>query len=184
GEEGGNAIAEVLFGDYNPGGKLPITFPKTVGQLPLYYNPKPSGRVYDYVDLRGTQYLFPFGYGLSYTRFEYSNLRIDPEKISPNGSVRVQVDVKNVGGRRGDEVVQLYIHDQIASVARPIKELKGFKRITLEPGEQKTVTFTLGPEELSFYDINMDLVVEPGLFEVMVGSSSEDIRLKGAFEVA
>ncbi|MEM2400906.1 MAG: glycoside hydrolase family 3 N-terminal domain-containing protein [Candidatus Bathyarchaeia archaeon] len=183
GEEGGNAIADVLFGDYNPGGKLPITFPKTVGQLPLYYNPKPSGRVYDYVDLRGTQHLFPFGYGLSYTRFEYSNLRVEPEKISPDGSVRVQVDVKNIGGRRGDEVVQLYIHDQLASVARPLKELKGFKRITLEPGEQKTVTFTLGPEELSFYDINMNLIVEPGLFEVMVGSSSEDIRLKGTFEV-
>ncbi|MBS7606540.1 glycoside hydrolase family 3 C-terminal domain-containing protein [Candidatus Bathyarchaeota archaeon] len=184
GEEGGNAIADVLFGDYNPGGKLPITFPKTVGQLPLYYNPKPSGRVYDYVDLRGTQYLFPFGYGLSYTKFEYSNLRITPEKISPEGKVKIQLEVKNVGRYIGDEVVQLYIRDPLASVARPLKELKGFERITLKPGEQKTVEFTLGPEELSFYDVNMDLVVEPGLFEVMVGSSSEDIRLKGTFEVA
>jgi len=183
GEEGGNAIADVLFGDYNPGGKLPITFPKTVGQLPLYYNPKPSGRVYDYVDLRGIQYLFPFGYGLSYTTFEYSNLRISPDKISPEGCVKIQVDVKNTGRYKGDEVVQLYIHDAIASVARPLKELKGFKRITLEPGEQKTVEFTLGPEELSFYDVNMNLTVEPGLFEVMIGSSSEDIRLKGTFEV-
>jgi len=183
GEEGGNAIADILFGDYNPGGKLPITFPKTVGQLPLYYNPKPSGRVYDYVDLRGTQYLFPFGYGLSYTTFEYSNLRISPDKIGLEESVKIQVDVKNTGKFRGDEVVQLYIHDVIASVARPIKELKGFKRITLEPGEQKTVEFTLGPEELSFYDVNMNLTVEPGLFEVMMGSSSEDIRLKGTFEI-
>ncbi|MEM2849219.1 MAG: glycoside hydrolase family 3 N-terminal domain-containing protein [Candidatus Bathyarchaeia archaeon] len=183
GEEGGTAIADVLFGDYNPGGKLPITFPKTVGQLPLYYNPKPSGRVYDYVDLRGVQYLFPFGYGLSYTKFEYSNLRIEPERISPDGRVKVKLDVKNIGGYRGDEVVQLYIHDAIASIARPLKELKGFKRITLEPGEKKTVEFILGLEEISFYDVNMNLTVEPGVFEVMLGSSSEDIRLRGAFEV-
>jgi len=183
GEEGGNAIADILFGDYNPGGKLPITFPKKVGQLPLYYNPKPSGRVYDYVDLRGTQYLFPFGYGLSYTEFEYSNLRITPEKIDPNGKVKIEVDVKNIGKYRGDEIVQLYIRDVFATVARPLKELKGFKRTTLEPGEKKTINFTLGPEELSFYDANMNLIIEPGTFEVMVGSSSEDIRLKGSFEV-
>ncbi|MEM2914484.1 MAG: glycoside hydrolase family 3 C-terminal domain-containing protein, partial [Candidatus Bathyarchaeia archaeon] len=184
GEEGGNAIADVLFGDYNPGGKLPITFPRAVGQLPLYYNQKPSGRVYDYVDLRGTQYQFPFGYGLSYTKFEYNNLRITPEKINPEGKVKIQFDVKNIGRYKGDEVVQLYIHDPLASITRPLKELKGFKRITLEPGEWRNVEFTLGPGELSFYDINMNLVVEPGLFEVMIGSSSEDIRLKGTFEVA
>lgn len=183
GEEGGNAIADVLFGDYNPAGKLPITFPKTVGQLPLYYNPKPSGRVYDYVDLRGTQPLFPFGYGLSYTKFEYSNLMITPEKISHEGKVKIQVDVKNIGRFKGDEVVQLYIRDQLASITRPLKELKGFKRITLEPGEQKTIEFILGPEELSFYDVNMNLIVEPGLFDAMIGSSSEDIRLKGTFEI-
>jgi beta-glucosidase len=183
GEEGGNAIADVLFGDYNPGGKLPITFPRSVGQLPLYYNPKPSGRVYDYVDLRGAQPLFPFGYGLSYTKFEYGNLRINPDKISPEGSVKIQLDVKNIGGYMGDEVVQLYIHDALASIARPLKELKGFKRITLKPGEQKTVEFILSPEELSFYDLNMNLTLEPGLFEVMIGSSSEDIRLKGTLEV-
>ena len=183
GEEGGNAIADVLFGDYNPGGKLPITFPKKVGQLPLYYNPKPSGRVYDYVDLRGPQYLFPFGYGLSYTEFKYSNLRITPEKIDPNGKVQIEVDVKNIGKYKGDEVVQLYIHDVFATVARPLKELKGFKRITLKPEEKRTVKFILGPEELSFYDADMNLTVEPGTFEVMVGSSSEDIRLRGTFEV-
>ncbi|MEO0252055.1 MAG: fibronectin type III-like domain-contianing protein, partial [candidate division WOR-3 bacterium] len=160
------------------------TFPRAVGQLPLYYNQKPSGRVYDYVDLRGTQYQFPFGYGLSYTKFEYNNLRITPEKINPEGKVKIQFDVKNIGRYKGDEVVQLYIHDPLASITRPLKELKGFKRITLEPGEWRNVEFTLGPGELSFYDINMNLVVEPGLFEVMIGSSSEDIRLKGTFEVA
>ena len=183
GEEGGTAIAEVLFGDYNPGGKLPITFPKTVGQLPLYYNHKPTGRVDDYVDLRGKQPLFPFGYGLSYTRFEYSNLKISPEKIGPREQVNISLDVKNIGKYRGDEIVQLYIHDEIASVSKPVKELKGFKRITLEPGEKKTVTFTLGPEDLASYDADMNLVVEPGIFEVLIGSSSEDIRLKGRFEV-
>jgi len=183
GEEGGNAIADVLFGDYNPGGKLPITFPKTVGQLPLYYNYKPTGRIYDYVDLRGKQPLFPFGHGLSYTEFEYSNLKIHPEKISPKGKVNISVDVKNIGKYKGDEVVQLYIHDAVATIAKPVKELKGFKRITLEPGEKETVNFTLTSEDLASYDVNMNLVVEPGVFEVMVGSSSEDIRLNGSFEV-
>jgi len=183
GEEGGNAIADVLFGDYNPGGKLPITFPKTVGQLPLYYNYKPTGRIYDYVDLRGKQPLFPFGHGLSYTEFEYSNLKIHPEKISPKGKVNISVDVKNIGKYKGDEVVQLYIHDAVATIANPVKELKGFKRITLEPGEKETVNFTLTSEDLASYDVNMNLVVEPGVFEVMVGSSSEDIRLNGSFEV-
>jgi len=183
GEEGGNAIADVLFGDYNPSGKLPITFPKNVGQLPLYYNPKPTGRVYDYVDLRGKQPLFPFGHGLSYTQFEYSNLRISPEKISPEARVHISVNVKNIGRYKGDEIVQLYIHDVLATVAKPVRELKGFKRITLDPGEEKRVEFGLGPEELASYDMHMDLVVELGVFEVMIGSSSEDIRLTGSFEV-
>ena len=183
GEEGENAISDVLFGDYNPGGKLPITFPKTVGQLPLYYNHKPTGRGYDYVDLREKQPLFPFGYGLSYTEFEYSNLKINPEKITLQEKVNISVDVKNVGKYKGNEVIQLYINDTVATVARPLKELKGFKRIVLEPDEKKTVNFTLIPQDLAFYDINMDLVVEPGIFEVMIGSSSEDIRLKGSFEV-
>lgn len=183
GEEGGNAIADVLFGDCNPGGKLPITFPKTTGQLPLYYNYKPTGRGYDYVDLRGKQPLFPFGHGLSYTEFEYSNLKIDPEETSPEGKVDVSVGVKNAGKYKGDEVVQLYIHDTVATIAKPVKELKGFKRITLQSGEEKTVNFSLGPEDLTSYDVNMNLVVEPGVFEVMIGSSSEDIRLQGSFEV-
>ena len=184
GEEGGNAIADVLFGDYNPGGKLPITFPRATGQLPLYYNHRPTGRVDDYVDLRGKQPLFPFGHGLSYTEFEYSNLRVDPEKISPEEEVKISVDVRNIGKYEGDEVVQLYIHKRISSVSRPVKELKGFKRITLKPGETKTVSFILGREELAFYDAEMNFTVEPGIYEVMIGSSSEDIRLRGEFQVS
>ncbi|HDN84271.1 MAG TPA: beta-glucosidase, partial [Candidatus Aerophobetes bacterium] len=139
---------------------------------------------YDYVDLRGEQPLFPFGYGLSYTRFEYTNLKINPEKISSEEMVNISLDVKNVGRYKGDEVVQLYINDRIATVARPVKELKRFKRVTLESGEIKTVAFTLVPrKDLAFYDANMNLIVEPGIFEVMIGASSEDIRLKGTFEV-
>lgn len=183
GEEGGGAIGDILFGDYGPGGKLPITFPKTIGQLPLYYNYKPTGRAYDYVDLRGEQPLFPFGYGLSYTKFEYSNLKIDPEKINSEGKIKISVDIKNVGKYKGDEVVQLYIHDKVATVSRPVKELKRFKRITLEPDKEKKVNFTLTPKDLAFYDINMNLVVEAGIFEIMIGSSSEDIRLRGSFGV-
>ena len=183
GEEGGNAIADVLFGDYNPGGKLPITFPRTIGQLPLYYNHKPTGRVDDYVDMRGKQAMFPFGYGLSYTEFEYSNLKINPEKINSGEKVNISMEVENVGRHKGDEVVQLYIHDAVATIAKPVKELKGFKRITLELGEKKAVDFTLTSEDIASYDINMNLGVEPGIFEVMIGSSSEDIYLKGSFEV-
>ncbi len=183
GEEGGNAIADVLFGDYNPGGRLPITFPQFVGQVPLYYNPKPTGRGYDYTDMSGKP-LFPFGYGLSYTKFEYSNLQITPKQIKPTGKVQISVDIQNVGDRKGDEVVQLYMHDVVASVTRPFKELKGFNRITLKPQEKKTVTFVLTQEQLSFLDQNMKSVVEPGTIEVMIGSSSEDIRLKSSFEVS
>jgi len=183
GEKGGDAIADILFGDYNPGAKLPITFPRTTGQLPLYYNHKPTGRVDDYVDLRGKQALFPFGYGLSYTKFEYSNLKINPKKMGPEGKVNISVDIENTGKFKGDEVVQLYLHDEVASIAKPVKELKGFKRITLEPAEKKTVSFTLSSDDLSSYDVNMNLIVEPGIFEVMIGNSSEDIHLKGSFEV-
>jgi len=182
GEEGGTAVAEVLWGDVNPGGRLPITFPLSVAQLPLYYNTKPTGRGYDYVDLSGKP-LFPFGHGLSYTTFAYSNLRITPESIDPTGTATVSVDVQNVGALAGDEVVQLYIHDVVASVARPLKELKGFRRITLKPGEKTTVTFRLGPEELSMLDRDLKAVVEPGTFEVMIGSSSEDIRLRSTLQV-
>jgi len=177
GEEGGNAIADILFGDYNPSGKLVITFPKFSGQLPLYYNYKPSGRRTDYVDLRGEQTLFPFGYGLSYTQFEYSNLKIKPSKIKKTGKVEISVDVTNTGKFDGDEVVMLFIRDIVSSIARPIKELKGFKRITLKSGEKKTVKFLLGFDELSFLDEKLRPVVEPGIFKVMISD------LTGEFEV-
>jgi beta-glucosidase len=182
GEQGGRAIAEALFGDANPGGKLPVTFPRTTGQLPLYYNHKPSGRIDDYADQSGKA-TFPFGHGLSYTTFEYRDLRIHPQPVTMDGIVTVTLDVQNTGERAGDEVVQLYIHDLLASVARPLKELKAFLRISLEPGETRPVTFLLEAQKLGLYDAKMQYVVEPGEFEVMVGSSSEDIRLAGKFEV-
>jgi beta-glucosidase len=170
GQETGTAVADVLFGDVNPGGKLPITFPRSVGQLPAYYYQKPSGKR-GYL-LADKEPLFPFGHGLSYTTFAYDNLQVSPLKIGVGGHAVVSVEVTNTGGVIGDEVVQLYIRDQISSVTRPVKELKGFERITLEPGETRTVTFTITPEELSFLDAHMARVVEPGLFDIMVGSSS------------
>ena len=190
GELGGRAIAEVLFGDYNPGGKLPVTVPRHAGQLPVFYNFKPTkGRLKDdrmevqeYVDMPGSP-LFPFGHGLSYTKFEYSNLKISPAWIGPWGVVQVSVDVQNTGQRQGAETVQLYVNDLISSVTRPLRELKGFEKIVLQAGEKMTVRFKLGPEELSFLDRNLESVVEPGTFRVMVGSSCDDIRLGGNFEV-
>ncbi len=189
GIQGGNAVADLLFGDFNPGGRLPVTFPHTVGQVPIYYNHKNTGRpptplLYTsrYIDLPSTP-LFPFGHGLSYTQFDYSNLMISPERIAPDGEVEISLDVKNVGDRDGDEVVQLYLRDLVGSVTRPVKELKGFKRITLKPGEKATVKFVVGPEQLAFVNRSIKRVVEPGTFNVMVGGSSEDIKLTGGFEV-
>lgn len=186
GEEGGHAVADVLFGDANPGGKLPISFPRAVGQLPTFYNHKPSGgRSHwkgNYVEL-GAEPLFPFGYGLSYTRFAYSNLRVDRQTVEATGQVSISIDLTNTGVRTGDEVVQLYIHDVQGSVTRPVKELKGFKRIALEPGATRAVTFLLDVRQLSFYDRDMNFVVEPGTIEVMVGSSSQDIHASGSFEI-
>ncbi len=181
GEEGGNAVAEVLFGDHNPSGRLPVSFPRNVGQIPVNYSRRPSS-LHDYVLITSNP-LFPFGHGLSYTRFEYSSLVINPEKVGPAEKVTISFDVKNVGSQKGDEVVQLYVRDNIASVTRPVKELKGFKRITLESEEKKTITFKLSIDQLAFYDRYMRFVVEPGTFDVMVGSSSEDIRLTSSFEV-
>jgi len=181
GEQGGNAVADVLFGDYNPGGKLPVTVPRHVGQLPVYYNHSKS-KWDKYVDMSGVP-LYEFGYGLSYTTFEYSNLRILPGEINAAGEARITLDVKNTGKVKGDEVIQLYINDVISSVSTPIKELRDFARIPLNPGETKTVEFKLDPEDLSLLDRNMKEVVEPGTFEVMIGSSSEDIRLKGKIEI-
>lgn len=186
GEEGGRAVADVLFGDYNPGGKLPISFPRTVGQVPVYYSHKPSGGrshwLGDYVE-GSTKPLYPFGYGLSYTTFEYSNLRITPRDVDASGQVSIQVDVTNTGKMAGDEVVQLYVHIPAQNVTRPVKELKGFKRISLDPGQSKTVIFELPVALLGFYDENMDFVVEPGKVDVFVGSSSEDIRVSGEFNL-
>ena len=182
GEVGGTAIADVLFGKYNPAGRLPITFPMAEGQLPLRYNHKPTGRGDDYVDLTG-QPLFPFGFGLSYARFEYSGLVIDPPTSGVAGIVRIRCTVKNVSAVAGDEVVQLYIRDVLASVARPVMELKGFRRIHLGPGESQEVTIELPVEDLRMLDRDMRWVVEPGVFRFMVGSSSKDIRLRGELTV-
>ena len=182
GEEGGHAVADVLFGDANPAGRLPITFPMAEGQLPLYYNHKPTGRGDDYADLTG-QPLLPFGFGLSYTTFEYSELRIEPAVIAPDGRATVRCTLKKTGARAGDEVAQLYVRDMLASVARPVMELKGFRRLTLSPGESKTVAFTLGREELRMLNRDLRWVVEPGAFRVMIGASSKDIRLRGEVTV-
>jgi beta-glucosidase len=187
GEQGGNAVADVLFGDVNPSGRLPVTVARHVGQLPVYYNVSATkaGKVRGrggYVDMPGAP-LWEFGYGLSYTRYEYSDLRITPDKIPAKGAVKVALRVKNVGQRAGAEVVQLYLNDVLSSVSRPVKELRGFQKVALQPGEQKEVEFTLGFEDLSLLDLNMRRVVERGQFQVMIGASSNDIRLRGAFEV-
>jgi beta-glucosidase len=176
GQETGHAVAEVLFGDHNPGGKLPITIPRSAGHLPAFYNYKPSARrgyLFDEVSP-----LFAFGYGLSYTTFAFGHVRLEKKRIKRTGSTRVLVDVTNTGDRRGAEVVQLYIRDRVSSVTRPVKELKGFQRIELEPGQTRTVTLAITPESLSFYDIRMKQVVEPGEFEIMVGNSSRDEDLQ------
>jgi beta-glucosidase len=178
GEEGGHAVTDILFGDHNPSGRLPITFPLAEGQLPLVYNHKPTGRGDDYLDLTG-QPLFPFGFGLSYTTFEYSDLRIEPATIGVSGRTRVHCTIRNTGTLAGHEVVQLYVRDLLASVARPVLELKAFQRIHLEPGEARDVVFELTPHQLSMLDARLQRVVEPGSFRVLVGASSQDIRLRG-----
>ena len=169
GQEGGTAIAEVLFGDVNPGGKLPVTFPRHSGQLPVYYNRRPTS-FRNHLDLT-REPLWSFGFGSSYTTFALADLKIASPTIGPAGRTDVTVRVTNTGSRAGDEVVQLYIHDQVSSVTRPIEELRGFARVTLKPGEAQTVTFTLGPDELSLIDRRMQRVVEPGRFDIMVGTS-------------
>lgn len=182
GEQGGNAVAEVLFGDYNPAGRLPVTFPVFEGQLPMVYNHKPTGRGDDYVNLTG-QPLFPFGYGLSYTDFKYAGIKLGNGLISPNDSTWVSVMVTNTGKMAGDEVVQLYLRDELASVARPVTELKGFQRIHLLPGETREVRFIVDPEMLSMLDINLKKIVEPGDFRIMIGASSKDIRQRIVLKV-
>lgn len=185
GDQAGNAIANVLFGDYNPSGKLPITFPRSVGQIPIYYNHKNTGRPFSATDKYTSKYLdspntplYPFGYGLSYTTFKYENIQIFPEKASLNDTIIVSADIKNTGNFAGAEVVQLYIQDHKASVTRPVKELKGFKKINLKPGETKKISFMISPGTLSFYGLQMKKIIEPGKFEVMIGGNSVDLISK------
>ena len=177
GEEGGYAVAAVLSGAYNPGGKLPITFPISEAQLPLVYNHKPTGRGDDYENLTGLP-LFPFGYGLSYTTFEYSQLTIENPIAKTGDKINISFEIKNTGNRAGDEVAQIYLRDQVASVARPVQALKGFERIHLAPGASKTIKLTLLPQDFEMLNASMQTVIEPGDFTIMVGSSSRDIRLK------
>ena len=187
GAEGAPALAEVLFGDVNPSGKLPITFPRHVGQVPIFYGHRPSGAKSffygPYVD-ESNEPLFPFGFGLSYTTFAVENLAVTPESVATDGRVQITVDVVNTGARAGDEVVQLYTRTDGASVTRPVKELRGFKRVSLLPGERKTVVFDLAVEQLAYYDREMQLAVEPATVSVMVGNSAQNLPLHGSFVLA
>lgn len=181
GEFCGQAVAETLFGDNNPGGKLSVTFPKSVGQIPFAFPFKPGAENGCGTAVNGA--LFPFGHGLSYTTFEYSNLKISPEEQGPLGEVKVSCTIKNTGKRAGDEVVQLYLRDEVSSVTTYVKVLRGFERITLQPDEEKEVVFTLRPQDLGLWDKEMKFRVEPGTFKVMVGASSKDIKLEGKFRI-
>ncbi|MEY2933208.1 MAG: hypothetical protein RL033_3957, partial [Pseudomonadota bacterium] len=181
GENGGSALADVLFGDYNPGGRLPITVPRSVGQLPYNFPFKPGAHGKDEGQVSGP--LFAFGHGLSYTQFEYSQLQVTPERIKERGNVGVSVDVRNVGSVAGDEVVQLYVRDDYSSVTTFERSLRGFERIHLGPGQTRRVEFKLGPEQLALYDANRRWTVEPGRFTLLVGASSVDIRQTGSFSV-
>jgi len=192
GTEAGNAIANVLFGDYNPSGKLPITFPREVGQIPIYYNhfstgrPAPNedatGYVSAYIDLKNSP-KFPFGYGLSYTKFNYTDLKLSSAKMKDNETIKVSFQLSNVGKVAGEEVVQLYLKDKFGSVVRPILELRDFQKVKLNAGESKTIEFTIDKEKLSFYNDKLEWIAEPGDFEVMIGASSADIKLKSNFEL-
>ena len=192
GTEAGNAIADVLFGDYNPSGKLPMTFPREEGQLPIYYNhfntgrPAPNETAFNYVsaytDLKNSP-KFTFGHGLSYTSFNYSDLKLSKTKINANETVEVSFNLTNSGKFAGDEVVQLYLRDKVGSVVRPIIELKDFQKIHLNVGETKTINFTIDKEKLAFYNQQLEWGTEPGDFDLMIGSSSSDIRLRTTFEL-
>jgi beta-glucosidase len=191
GERGGQAIADVLFGDYNPSARLAITIPRSVGQLPAYYNYQPSKAYWikggwthtdGYVDMPGTP-LYSFGYGLSYTSFQYSSLRLDASEIHSDGNARVSVDVQNVGKRAGIDTVQLYLHKRFAPVSLPVEQLRGFERVALEAGQRKTVSFRLQPEDFQFLDGNMRWTVAPGTFDIMIGESSANMRMRATLEV-
>jgi len=186
GEEGAGAIVSAIFGELNPGGKLPVSIARSVGQVPVFYNYKPSGmhsNIYGNYVNESVKPLFPFGHGLSYTQFEYSDLTLDREEAGLDETVRISLDVTNIGEVAGDEVVQLYTTDEYAEFPRPVKELRGFLRLHLKPGEKKTVTFDLPVNMLAYYGEGLKLVLEPGTVKIKVGSSSEDIRLEAAFEI-
>ena len=186
GSEAADAIADVVFGDVNPSGRLTATMPRSIGQVPIYYNHLNTGRPLaadakgfvkfrsNYLDVPNTP-LYPFGYGLGYTTFDYSPVRLSANTLTGDGSLTATVTVKNTGSREGTETVQLYIRDLVGSVSRPVKELKGFERITLAPGESRDVTFTVTPEMLKFYNFNLDFVNEPGDFDLMVGPNSAEV---------
>ena len=189
GEEGGNAVARILFGEVVPSGRLTVSVPQSVGHVPVFYNYKPSGRgIYhqpgtkekpgrDYV-FSSTDPLFPFGYGLSYTQFEYSDLRIDQKELRATDTIRLSVKIENTGSVTGKEVVQVYLHDKISSVTTPVKVLKGFKKTEVNPKEINTLSFSIPCRELGIWDKDMNYVIEPGEFDIMIGASAEDIRLK------
>jgi beta-glucosidase len=182
GEEGGNAVAKVLFGAENPSGKLPVTFPIEEGQLPLTYNHHPTGRGNDYYDLSGEP-LYPFGFGLSYTTFEISDLQLNKTKYSENETIIAKVQVKNTGSKAGSEVVQLYVKDLLASVSRPVIELKGFQKVVLKPGESKQISIEVPVKELRFLDEKMNWIIEKGIYRILVGNSSKNLPLKQNIEV-
>jgi beta-glucosidase len=183
GVEMGNAVADVLFGEVNPGGKLPVTFPRTVGQVPIYYNHRQTGRPPDALNEYTSKYedapwtpLYPFGHGLSYTRFRYGPMRLSTLRMTPADSLVVEVDVTNAGPRAGDEVVQLYLQDRVAGMTRPVKELRGFRRIHLAPGETRTVAFRLDVDDLAYWGPELRRIAEPGMFLAFVGTSSEQVQ--------
>jgi beta-glucosidase len=192
GSEAGNAIADVLFGDYNPSAKLPITFPLSVGQIPIYYSHLNTGRPAHndsdrfyrsaYLDL-SIDPRYEFGYGMSYTTFHYSNLQLSKKKMKYSENIAVSVTLTNTGDRDGEEIVQLYLHDIVGSIARPVEELKDFKKIELKSGETRTIHFVIDKEKLSFYNKQVQWVAEPGTFDIFIGASSRDIRLKDTFKL-
>ena len=190
GVEAGNAVADVLFGTTNPGGKLPVSFPQRLGQVPIYYNHEPTGRPCDvtqkynsrYRDLRTCDPLYPFGFGLSYTTFDITGLTLDRTSVGTKGKVEATVTVKNTGKKTGDEVVQLYLHDPVATLSQPVRRLRGFERVTLKPGQSQKVTFTVDRSDFGFYDNDGDFVVEPGRIDLYVGNSSQATLTK-SFEV-
>jgi len=179
----GNAIADVLFGKYNPSGKLTMTFPRSVGQIPIYYNAKSTGRPFSEGQKYTTQYLdvpntplYPFGYGLSYTHFNYSAIIWNKTSIKPSEKLTATVTISNTGKYDGEETAQLYLHDVVASVTRPVKELKGFQKIFLKAGESKTISFTIGAADLKFYNTNMKYASEPGKFKLFIGTNSQEVK--------